>query len=482
MKLVHKIAVIALSCLLVAGCTTGAGKETAQENRVLKVMFNDEQFFYQEYGDLFAMEYPNTEIEVISMQKMYNQQSQDQQVDYSTLLTNFIEEEQPDVVMIDTSTYEKLATGGKLEELDSLIERDKYDTSTISSGIIESLREIGGNKLYGLAPKFDGQALFYNVDLFKKYGIEPPQDGMTWEQILDLARRFPTEGSEDERIYGFGSDYGLDFNSLSSEISRTNNLNNIDTKTKKITMNTDSWKNVYKTTLDAINSNTVYNPKDRGFQGGSMEEYYKSQLFMMGRIAMTVNSPYILRNIKDASDQLKDYKSFEIGIVSGPINPTEPDTSYNASIYYIFGIRAGAPNKEAAWDFVKFINGEKYAKIKSRTINNGLMTRTGVTTEYNGHSLEAFYKLKPKFQQWGDESEIPREFYEPYYEITSRELQLIQDNKKTIEDALATIQDEGQALLDKTIKEAETKKTNGDANSTNSSNETSSDGVSVTSP
>ncbi|RRJ67383.1 extracellular solute-binding protein [Paenibacillus oralis] len=450
--ILHKVMLVLVCGLLFAGCTGGPAKETEQVSS-LKVMFWDENYFYREYGDLFAMKYPNIEVEIVTTDQIY-QDNDKEDFDREKAFADFIEKEQPDVLLLDTDQYEKFASEGKLAELDSLISKDKYDTETIFPAILEILKEKGGGKLYGLSPTFYGSALYYNADLFAKYGIEVPHDGMSWQEILDTARRFPTDGDKKTRVYGFGSDYGMSLENLASSISSTQGLNYINPDTMKLTVNTDSWKQVYKMAMDALDSKAIYNPDDGGFQGGTMEEYYQSQPFMMGRMAMTVDGTYLLQNLKDAQGQIKDYKPFQIGVVAGPVDPAEPDKSRNISMSEILAIRANSPNAEAAWEFLKFVNGDEFAKVKSRTLNGGLMSRMGVQKEYNGVSLDVFYKLKPKLDNsYSNYDKIPDSFHEKYYSIFSREMKLVQEKKKSIDEALQTVQDEGQAALDKAVQD-----------------------------
>ncbi|GGH33388.1 ABC transporter substrate-binding protein [Paenibacillus segetis] len=454
-KFVHKVALFAMSCLLVVGCSAGAGKETTKERQSLRVMFWDENYFFQQYGDLFAMKYPNIDIEVVNQQSMYNEEV----TDYDKAFNDFVEKEQPDVVLLDTSKLETFISDGKLLELDPLIARDKYNTDTIYPGLIDLLKEQGNGKLFGMSPSFSGSVLLYNADLFNKYGVELPHDGMTWQEIIDTARRFPTDGDEKTRIYGYGIQGTLNLGTIASYIASTEGLTAINPDTMKVTINTDSWKRAYQLALDAVKSDTVYNPKDGGFGGGSMEDYYQSQLFLMGRIALTTGGLGMLQNLKEASDRIKDYKPFELGMVAGPIDPAEPDVTRDVYLNEVFAIQSNSPNSEAAWEFLKFINGEEYAKIKSRSMNSGMMSRMGFTKEYNGHNLDVFYKLKPKpNNSYKGMEKIPNEFYNQYQPIVDRELALVQDNKKALSDALATIQEEGQVILDKAVKDAEANK------------------------
>lgn len=453
-KWVRKMLLVLLCGVLFTGCSSVSTKETVQRSS-FKIMYVNEAYFSIQYGDLFAMQYPDIDIEVITTDSIYTGEQ-----DYNKALADFIEQKQPDVVILSLDNYEKFAAEGKLLELDTLIERDKYDIGSIYPALIEILKKKGDGKLYGLAPSFYGNALFYNADLFAKYGVDVPHDGMTWQEIIDTARRFPTDGDEKTRVYGFGSDYGMSMEELASAIAGTQGLKYINTDTIRITLNTDSWKQAYKLAKDAVDSGTIYNPYDDGFQSGTIEDFYQSQLFLMGRSAMTTSSSYLLSNIKDAKNTLNDYKPFQVGIVAGPVDPAEPDKSRDIHFNELFAIRANSPNADAAWEFLKFVNGEQFAKIKSRSLNNGLLSRMGYSKEYDGVSLDVFYKLQPNLDGAGslDNDKIPQSFYSQYQPIVDRELKLVEEKKKSIEEALQTIEQEGQAVLDKAVKDEASKK------------------------
>ncbi|MBA9086806.1 multiple sugar transport system substrate-binding protein [Fontibacillus solani] len=462
-KGLHKLALLTLcSGLLLAGCTSGPAKKVEQQSSI-KVMFWDESYFFQQYGDLFTMRHPNINIEVLSTQSLYS--SGNGETDYEKAFKELVEKEQPDVLMLNTGNFETFASEGKLQEIDTLIGRDKYDTETIYPGLIDLLKEKGEGKLYGLSPSFYGNVIYYNADLFEKYGVEVPHDGMTWQEILDTARRFPTDGDEKTRIYGYGNQYGgVTANNLADQIARTQGLQSINPDTMKITLNTDSWKQAYKLALDAIESKALYNPENGGFQGGSMEEYYQSQPFLMGRMAMTVESAYLLQNMKEAKNAIKDYKPFKIGMAAGPVDPASPDKTRDLYFNEVFSIRANSPNVDAAWEFIKFINGEEYAKVKSRAMNNGLLSRMGFSKEFDGQSLDVFYKLKPVVDNSNRNMEkIPSDFYAQYQPILDRELGLVKDKSKSLDEALKTIQDEAQVVLDKAVKDQAEKKQKGDS-------------------
>ena len=137
----------------------------------------------------------------------------------------------------------------------------------------------------------------------------------------------------------------------------------------------------------------------------------------------------------------------------------EPEKSRNIKFNEVFAIRANSPNADAAWAFIKYVNGEDFAKVKSKSLNNGLMSRMGYSKEFEGVSLDVFYKLQPKLEGAvsKDMSKIPQSFYPQYQPIVDREMKLVQDNKKSMDEALQTIEQEGQVILDKAIKDEASK-------------------------
>ena len=72
-----------VSCMIVAmvgGLLSGCTKEKPILDELgedgsgkLRVMYYSEDQFYREFGGYFAIEYPNIEIEIVDMQKMYEQ-------------------------------------------------------------------------------------------------------------------------------------------------------------------------------------------------------------------------------------------------------------------------------------------------------------------------------------------------------------------------------------------------------------------------
>lgn len=441
------VALVLIICFLAAGCTATPVNKADHPVMSLKVLYSDEDGFYRKYGDLFTMSQGNVHIDVVSTRKLNADLGGKT---YEEALAELVEQERPDVLFLGTSDFRRFAEAGQLMELDPLMESDKYSLEGVLPGLEETLRELGSGKLYGLNPFFYGSAVYYNKNLFEKYGVKPPHDNMTWQEIMDLAMRFPAEGEDSSRTYGFGGDYAMSFDYMVLLFSLSEGLTYINPDSMQVTIDTEAWLNVYELALRADASGALYNPAqgDETAQSRTVAESIQNDPFLTGRSALTVNGALLLQRWKEAQDVLTKSSSFEIGIVSGPVDPANPDTTREITLDEIVAIRAGSENSEAAWEFFKFVNGGQFAKIRSKTLYS-LPSRMDGKRDYAGISLDAFYRLKPKLNLSGTRSDrIPPSFYSLFEEIRNREIEKVREGDKTLEEALQAIQMAGQAALD----------------------------------
>ncbi|CAH0118425.1 hypothetical protein PAE9249_00912 [Paenibacillus sp. CECT 9249] len=462
-KLKGLLAVLLVAAVL-GGCGTGAKealpKLDAEAEGTLRVMFWDENYFFQKYGNLFATQFPNIEIEVVSTRSMYSDMDESGVFDYKKAFRKFVDKEQPDVLMMNIESYEELAAEGMLYDLESVIAQDKFDTAGMLPSVVELLREKGGGKLYGLAPTFYSNALYYNVDLFNEHQIDLPRDQMSWQELFDLAKRFPTGGDEKERIYGLQlRSYQSSIFDLINSMGQTEDLAFLSGDGEKLTFDSDNWRRVFDMGVNAIKSGAVYTPKQQDMMGGmTMEEYYSRDLFISGRVGMILGATYYMRELEQASEMSKTIKKFQWDLVTIPVNPADPETSSELSLSDIFSVNANSANQRAAWEFIKYINGEQFAKIQSRSFDGDLLTRTSIMKNTDNRNIEAFYKLKPKSTTNNTWEKMPSNFYGTLTNLFNEEAQQVVDGKKTTEEALSAIQEKGQLELIKAKEEEKKQK------------------------
>ncbi|KUP23328.1 extracellular solute-binding protein [Paenibacillus sp. DMB5] len=440
-NLIQKVMLASLSVMLI-GTSAGLGSgqqvsanSDSQTNTkdTLKVLYWNADDFNTTYGDLFSKKYPDTNIQVVAPT------GTSAITDYNAAIQKY----SPDLVMLPPYHYKQLSKAKKLVDLETLIKRDEYDMTTLYPGLLDELKKQGGGQLYGLSSKAESYALLYNADLFKKYKVKTPSDGMTWEEILNLAKKFPVKGDKNSRIWGLSS-FGS--SNLVMDIARTEGLTYVDPSTLKATANTTAWKNAYRISVEATKSGVL---DERISLSG--KSYLESSPFIMGRSAMVVASISQLKSLQAAKSSVKNYKPFTVGIAAGPADPKDRKSTGNVYVSEILAIPAGAANVDAAWDFIKYFNGDDYAKeyYKGSSISAPL---SRMIKEYSGYKLDAFYKLNPDLDSSITSYVLMNkspEFESNFRSVLGKELTQVIKGNKTLEKAAAAIQSGTQAIADK---------------------------------
>lgn len=448
---------------IVTGCSFGGsdkGFDKKQES-TLRVMYYDENSFFQEYGMLFSALYPNVNVEVVSTQSMYNN---GEVKDYDAALTKFIDEEKPDILMLGSDQYKQMAQDGKLYDLESEMAKSKYDTEGLVPGLLDYMREQGGGKIYAFTPGFYSQVLYYNKDLFDKFQIEYPTDQMSWNEVLQLARRFPTDGDKDTRLYGLKMSYNDDLFQIATTLTSADGLTYVNPAQKQMTINSQSWKAAFQTAADAIHSDSLFfeskmyenqNVSDgiTTYGGSSNDHYLMRDPFIANRLAMSIGDSGFLSQIKQANEitSIKDRIIKNWDMVTVPVGQQNPDQSNMISLNNYLSISADSPNKEAAWEFLKYITSDDYARVKSKAGSyGGLTVRTKYISDTEGHNFAAFYKLKPSStNMYRDYDKLPQTFWMDFQNAMTEEMQKVKDEKQTIDEALEIMQTKGQEFLAK---------------------------------
>ncbi|WP_240927675.1 ABC transporter substrate-binding protein [Paenibacillus thiaminolyticus] len=401
-----------------------------------------ESYFYSDYGNTFNAKYPNIEFEVINTIPIQKDMKENGTT-YGEEYLKLVEKHKPDVIMVDSDSFEKLAREGKLYNLDPVIEQDKFDLEKYLPGLIDMLREPGGGSLYGLAPNFNTSVVYYNADLFREHHIEPPRNQMSLPELLDLSSRFAGLGSGDDRIYGLSDEFGF-ADDLLFTLARSLSLRLLDAKGEKINFNTESWKEALEVTANAIRGHTVYTAPLKPLASGTIL-HSRTEQFFQGKLAMMIGSSSLIGELR------KHEKEVNWDFVTAPVDPAAPEESGFAYVYDIYAIAADSPNKRAAWEFVKYMNGPEMAKAKSRSFRGDLPTRVDYMKEVDGKSMEPFYMLRPRalrpYLWWGLDREFQSGFRMNFSNLVLKELKEMVENGKSAEEAAAAIESEGNALL-----------------------------------
>lgn len=455
-----------------AACNTSKGEET-EGTRTLRIgtMYGnkqDEVWFRQQFTDMFEFTHPNIEIEVVPAVDYSDMQFQDQsvnqeQVDPLKKAKEIMTGSNPVDVMImnDLSMLGAMVNDNMLKQLDPLLKEDEIDVNEFVPTVIEGIKDQGNGFLYGLTPMFTPSALYYNKKLFTKAGVEFPTDGMSWDQVFNLAKRMKS-GSGKDAIFGFsfnqwsaGGNY-WDVQNFASPLQ----LRMYDEKGETMTVNTPQWEAVWKTITDLHKDHVTPHQEDMQYEepaaGKEVYDPFQGQLFLNGKLAMTIGDYGLITQIEqlnEKSDKLK-LEKLDWDVVTMPFHTGKEGIGGSIYLNQLSGINAKAANSEDAWEFIKFMNGKEWAKLKARSTiemsarKEYVKPRDGMT-----YNVEAFTKMKPAPQLNSSlkDQELLREKpnLNMVSELGSRAYMEVIEGKKSVKEALAEWETKGNDLLQK---------------------------------
>ncbi|MDF2660067.1 MAG: extracellular solute-binding protein family 1 [Paenibacillus sp.] len=138
--------------------------------------FSEEPFML-DYGNAIKEKFPHITVKFI-------------RVDTAKLSEVIASGAQLDIQLsVDFQLKQNMIDFGLQYDHAELIHKYKYDTGKLNIQMMETLRSIGGGKLYGLPIYLTIPSLLYNKDLFDKFGVGYPKDGMTWDEAYELAKK-----------------------------------------------------------------------------------------------------------------------------------------------------------------------------------------------------------------------------------------------------------------------------------------------------
>ncbi|SDS49205.1 ABC-type glycerol-3-phosphate transport system, substrate-binding protein [Paenibacillaceae bacterium GAS479] len=407
------ISALLLCFCLLLGCSNTAEQDEHTETASISVLYYDESSFFQMYGDLIRAEFPNLTLVVIPTKGLDTNQVEE-----------LMEQKQPDLMVIDNlGLFSRLINDGKLTSLE-LESDESFKFAEINPIIIDSLKEVGNGKLYGLAPFFNSRALFYNKKLFDDSGVDYPKDGMTWPEALQLSSRF----SEAKDSYGLDP-WSSEIDFTLNVVGKTANLSIMQEQRLEVHLNTKEWRDVFELTTEAFKSGTIYEAENGASKPNiSLEELINGDMFLSGKAAIAYRSPNFMAQLEGTD--------VEWGVVSEPISELNPSRASGMSFNEIIAVNNRTENKDLVMKVFKYMNGSEMTRIRSRQLL-GLPARTLET--YGGRDISSLYRLKPNLVI-GDQSNIPVEFWDEFYMKSNELLALVRQDQISVEEMLMQLQ------------------------------------------
>lgn len=252
----------------------------------------------------------------------------------------------PDVVFTQDDTVAYYASQGVFESLDKYISRDKIDTSMYYDSIMSISKPLQDGKTYFMPRDYNKVVCYYNKNIFTQAGIEYPVEGWTWEDFLSTCERLKTYFGSDSAKYPVAADvawkavYWPVIASYGEKILDENNKLALTASSKGL-----------QALISLVENGYTSVPTTSGGGGGAA-------FFKVGNVAM----------IFDVRPNLSNYVSLDFDVVSFPAINTNntPRIGTGCSGY---AINAESKNKDAAWDFLKFMASEDGQKAFCKTGN-----------------------------------------------------------------------------------------------------------------
>lgn len=296
--------------------------------------------YYEPLIKAYEAANPNVKIEMLDLGS----------ADFMTMLQTQLSggDSSIDVVTIkDIPGYNNLIKKNLLLNLNDKIKSEGVDTS-LYGGTTDQI-SVDGN-LYGIPFRSDFWIVYYNKALFDKAGVAYPTNDMTFAEYDDLARKM-TSGKGANKVYG------AHYHTWRSAVQLFGIL---DGKNTIVDGSYAFLKPYYEMVLAEQKDGIV---QDYATLKTSSTHY--SGVFYNNSVAMMNMGSWFIATLINQIDQGKA-DSKEWGLVKYPHAEGVPAGSTLGTITSL-GVSNASKQKDAAFDFVKFVTGPTGAEIIAKT-------------------------------------------------------------------------------------------------------------------
>ena len=291
---------------------------------------------------LFELEHPNI--------KVVREIGPHSSTAFHDLLTQKLKNrsEDVDVFLMDVIWPPEFGAAGWAMPLDELFppsERAKFLEGTVLANTYRG-------KIYGVPLFIDSGMLFYRIDLLRKYGVTPPE---TWQEMVTQAEIIVSgEAKEGSELYGFSGQFkqyeGLVCNMMEYILSNGGEI--LDEETGRPGLSGKASIGA----VDFVRKHIIGKTAPVGVL--TYQEPESLDLFIQGKAVFHRNWPYAWQV---SNDPERSRIAGTVGIARLPHFPG--GRSYATLGGWQAGVSSHSKNSKAAWEFVKFLTGEKAQKI-----------------------------------------------------------------------------------------------------------------------
>jgi len=348
--------------------------------------------------------------------------------DYSEWLTQqLLLGKMPDVFMILSDDFNRLASLGALKNLENLMEQDEsfdpaeYYTTTLLSG------QYNGSQ-YALPYETVPTLMFVNKTLLKREGIELPDSDWTWENMYEICKKVTKDTDWDGHLDQFGV-YNYDW----LDAAYTNGIVLFENGDSKINLVNEKVIQAVKFTKQLYDLN----------QGRKVTQ----DDFDSGRVAFMPLSFADYRTSKTYPYQIKKYLNFKWDCI------TLPAGEYGGNISEVNTLLMGISNKsrheELAWEFLKLLTYDEEIQMDIFRYSQGASVLKKVTGSKEAEKILQEYMEESEkvidnelLSRVIEQGVVAPQFlrYKEAVSLASSEIQVIIENDKNIDSSLKILQ------------------------------------------
>ncbi|WEK52946.1 MAG: extracellular solute-binding protein [Candidatus Cohnella colombiensis] len=464
---------------ILAACNFNKAKD-ADTRHVLRVGVTygsktEDSYIRQQYTDMYEITHTNVDIEIVPAID-YNEMEYDEKtgmqkpIDVMAKVKAIMTGDNPvDVMIVDMGILSQMVNENLLKQLEPLMKEDGIESDSFVPTVIEGIKDQGDGYLYALASTFMPSALYYNKKLFEKANVDAPTNEMSWDDVFNLAKRMKS-GEGADTVFGFSiSQWGSGENFYEFQnFTQPLQLKMYDDKAETMTVNSPLWENYWTKYYDLYKSHIMprqddiqemYNRQNEANSNNSTNIYnpYTGRMFLTGNVAMAIGDYSLVNEIQQMNSNSEKYKidKLEFDVVSMPYFNENPGVGGTVYFNTLAGINANAQNPEDAWDFIKFMTGKEWAKLKSRSTYemSALKDYVKVREGMDPFNIEAFTTVKPTMYSGNSLKEQEMFQQKPNLNLISqygnKAFSDMMQGVKTPKEALAWWQTRGTDILQK---------------------------------
>jgi multiple sugar transport system substrate-binding protein len=282
---------------------------------------------------------------------------------YEKLDATLVGGDAPDHLNMQTWRWQPYAGRGAVLALDQLRQRDKWDVAWPREWdrLYEPQTKLRG-KLWARPYNMGGMVLFYAKDVFARAGVPLPTEDWTYDQFVDAARRL-TRRTPDETTFGYQT------NTSYERLASWMRLNGEKEWDREVEPRKAQW--TLASIMDALQFQVYDVFHTLKVAPTAAEQQGSVNRMQDGTVAMKVEGPWFLPSMW--GPQAKNIP-FDVALL--------PKGQRGGRAHMAFGhvhtLNAQSKAKDAAWDFMKFVGGEKGQEQVVRVSG-----RQPITPEFN---------------------------------------------------------------------------------------------------